>query len=394
MLSDIAPILRKIAYRTHLTAEESRSLLNVIGEHDIITDPYHSDGLYLVALTFGIMAKGPTSDELYGFLLSMSEHSLSLSCSVGPEDIIDVSGTGGDAIKTFSVGSAASVLLAAGGVYVPKQATRSYTGFCGSADVFREIGLDPFSVSAEQAVACLEATRLTAFHTPSLSPGLRNRVSFLSKLNNVGLFYPTLWHLLSWVYSPFKMEARLYGVFDPKFLRTIAELFLKLGYKRVMVVHGIGGLDEISNIGDTLVAEVQEDKITEWILSPEDCGITRANASDIEMLSPVEMEMLQDRTCGAGLKQALRDQARQRSLSTFFRVLYGEEHGAKRDLVLLNAGAGFYLSKRVSDLRSGVRLAASLIDNGSAVDLIRRVAVFSNATDQLIHREAQIKVGM
>src|SRR6266568_8711994 len=118
MLSDITPVLRKIAYQQHLSAEEARRALNLIGDEDAITDPQNSDGMYFLALTFGIMAKGLTADELYGFVLSLEDKSVSFPLDIDPANVTDISGTGGDAIKTFNIGTTASFVIASAGVYM------------------------------------------------------------------------------------------------------------------------------------------------------------------------------------------------------------------------------------------------------------------------------------
>jgi anthranilate phosphoribosyltransferase len=377
MLTQTAAILRQLAYRQDLTSEESRWLLSTICAEDIITDDQRSDGLYLTALTFGVMAKGPTSDELYGFVLSLAEQSVSLESRVAASQVVDVSGTGGDRIKTFNVGSAVSVVLAAAGAYVAKQATRAYTGFTGSADVFSQLGADVFSQAPEKVVACLEQTGLAVFHTPSLSPKLKNRLSFLTKLANVGLLYPTLWHLVSWIHSPFKMDNRLYGVFDRRYLDPVAETFLKLGYRRVMVVHGADGLDEISNVGETHIAEVADGKISYWTLSPESCGIRRAPIDGIQL-------------CPSNPGPGSRREVQQRALRCFFEVLYGRERGPKRDLVLINAGAAFYLCGKVRSIAEGVEMAAATIDSGATVGKLREFADFWGALTRLGEWESQL----
>ena len=377
MLSDVATLLRRLAYREDLTSEQSRELLSTICANDAVRDLDHSDGAYLVALTFGVMAKGPTANEVLGFVQSVADQSISLECGAPSSCMIDVSGTGGDKIKTFNVGSAVSVVLAAGGLFVPKQATHAYTGLLGSADVFAEVGVDVFGLTAEKVVGCLESTGLTAFHTPSLSSGPRNRLDFLRKLRNIGLTYPTLWHLVSWIYSPFKMDTRLYGVFDPRHVSPVAQAFLRLGYKRVMVVHGVDGLDEISNIGETLIAEICDGTLKHWTLTPESCGIRRSRVDEIHL--SLRIGDVADSHC-----------VRRKALRSFFEVLYGSERGAKRDLVLLNAGAGFYLCGKVDSIRDGVKMAASIIDSGRAARKLREFATFAGSPGLLVGWENEI----
>jgi anthranilate phosphoribosyltransferase len=377
MLDKTASALCRIAYREDLTSEQSQWLLSTICAEDVVSSTEQSDGFYLLALTFGMMAKGVTADELYGFVLSLAEQSISLRCGAWASPMIDVSGTGGDKIKTFNVGSAASVVLAAGGAYVAKQATRAYTGPVGSADVFGEIGIDVFAARPEKIVACLETVGIAAFHTASLSPKLVNRLNFLKKLQRIGLSYPTLWHLVSWMYSPFPIEARLYGVFSERYVVPVAETFLRLGHPRAMVVYGQDGLDEISVIGETSVAEVRDGKTRHWTLTPESCGLRRARLEEIAI------------GCD-GFESSGNPTARQQAFRHFFEVLYGTERGPKRDLVLVNAGAGFYLCGKARSIREGVEMAAAIIDGGDAAKKLREFAAAAGSPERLVAWENKL----
>jgi anthranilate phosphoribosyltransferase len=383
MLKDIAPLLRKIAYREDLTLDEARIALNTIGAEDRITELNETDGYYLLALTLGVMAKGPSSSELHGFVLSISDQSVKFATTIDPAVLIDVSGTGGDRIKTFNVGTASSFVLAAGGVNVAKQATRSYTGFTGSADVFSEIGLDPTRISRASVVERLERFGLVAFYTPAFTGGFKNRIDFLTKLKTIGLTYPTPWHLVSWVYSPFKMDARIYGVFDARYVPVVAELFLKLGYRRVLVVHGVDGLDEISNTGATKIAELNNGSITTYEVTPEDLGVKRAQISAIQTLTDSEFLELRDPKTPEPRRQELEQTARAKNLETFFRVLYGRSDESKQDLVAVNAGAGFYLCGKSKTLKDGVTLAKDIIAGGQAGRKLEDVAGVGDAPERV-----------
>lgn len=366
MLHDVAQLIRRLAYRQNLSVDEIRFALNEVGKHDYASDGDHTDGLYFLALTFGLMAKGPTAAELLGFALSIADNSVSFDTSVPPGDMIDISGTGADRVKTFNVGAASSIVLAAGGVTVPKQATRSYTGFTGGADPFQEIGVDPFSLTAEEVVRCLERVGVVAFYTPAYSAGFRARIAFLTKLRRIGLTFPTPWHLVSWIYSPFKMGARLYGVYDPQYLRPLAEVFQQLGYRRALVVHGEPGLDEISNLGTTHAVELSNGELRDLSLTPDDLGVPCADVHDITTLSDAETAALESPTATEAEKAAVRDLGRLRNLRTFFEILYGRASRSKADLVAVNAGAAFYLTERTATIRAGVALASRLLSDGSA----------------------------
>lgn len=376
-------VLRKIAYREDLTSEEARNLLTTLGLEDEITDSNHSDGMYFLALTFGIMAKGPTADELLGFVMSISDQSVKFETRINPDQLIDVSGTGGDKIKTFNIGTAVSFVIAAGGANVAKQATRGYTGFTGSADIYKEVGSDPFTIERNSVVRCLEETGLVAFYTPAFTGAFKNRIDFLIKLKAIGLSYPTPWHLVSWVYSPFKMSARVYGVFDQRYVGVLGRLFLKLGYKRAMVVHGVDGLDEISNIGETVVAEVVNGEVKEYSIVPSDYGIPTSNRAEIQTLTDQELAMLHDSSIGIEEKKELEERGKRNNLESFLRVLYGKETGARRDIVLMNAGAALYLCGIATTPKEGVELSRSLIENGKVREKLLAYAEFAGSTVKL-----------
>lgn len=392
MLAKVSTILQKLAYRENLTVEEAHQALTVIGGEEAITDPTNSDGLYFLALTFGLMAKGPTADELYGFVTSISDQSINFPSEIDPDEIIDVSGTGGDKIKTFNIGSTASFIIAAAGIHVAKQSTRAYTGFTGSADIYKELGVDPFTLDSNKLLECLKETKLAAFYTPAYSGGFKNRIDFLMKLKKIGLSYPTPWHLVSWVYSPFKMNARIYGVFDKRFVLVIAELFKKLGYQKVMVVHGVDGLDEISNIGETAIAELRDGVIEERLIKPEDFNINRAAASQIKTLTDEELALLNNPGVDEETQNEIRERGRLNNIKSFFEVLYGKETGAKRDIVLMNAGAAIYLCGKAETMADGIAVAASLIDEGKAKEKLLEFASFADSKEKI--NEWEKKIGL
>lgn len=382
-LSDIAHIVRKIAYGVDLTTTEARDVLNIVGTLDSIKDFARSDGMYFLALTFGLMAKSPTVDELYGFVLSIADQSIKISCDLPPANIIDVSGTGGDKIKTFNVGTAVSFVLASDGLFLAKQATRSYTGFTGSADMFAELGMDVFHTSAADVIACLRRFGVAGFYTPSFTPTFKNRIDFLTKLKTIGLLYPTPWHLVSWIYSPVKMESRLYGIFDAKYIKALTQLLQKMGYQRAMVVHGIDGLDEISNIGATEVGELKNGGIERYTLTPEQLGVKTSSRAELQTITDYEIAALDDPATTGERRDEIRARIRRENILAFFKVLYGLDTGARRDIVLVNAGAALYLCGKVSSIREGVARAAETITSGKVKKKLREIVKYTGATGKL-----------
>jgi anthranilate phosphoribosyltransferase len=360
MLSEIAPLLRKLSYRENLSTEEARRALNVIGTEDVINSSSESNGFYFLALTLGLMAKGPTVDELFGLASSIRDNSVPFHWTIDPSEVVDVSGTGGDRIKTLNVGTAASFVLAAAGLHVAKQATGAYTGTTGSADVFRELGLDVFSLREPQVVEqCLKAVGVSGFYPPAFSEGFSSRIAFLQKLRRIGLLYLTPWHLVAWAPSPVAMSSRLYGVFAAEYVEPMAQVFGKLGYSRGLVVHGLDGLDEVSTIGRTRVCELREGATEIYEIEPEDLGLARSESRDIRTAS------------------------REESLESFFRVLLNADHGPKRDLVAANAGAALYAAGKAKNLREGVDRAMGLLTSGAVAERLERFCSYMGSSDRL-----------
>jgi anthranilate phosphoribosyltransferase len=360
MLDDIAPLLRKISYRDDLSAEEAKLALDVIGSEDRISATSDSDGFYFLALTFGLMAKGPTTEELFGLAASIRDNSARFSWSIDPEETIDVSGTGGDRIKTLNVGTAVSFVLAAAGLKVAKQATGAYTGKTGSADIFRELGLDVFSVKDPGEVErCLKQVGVSGFYPPAFSTNFDLRISFLQKLRRIGLLYLTPWHLVAWVPSPVSMASRLYGVFAAEYVEPLAQVFKKLGYRRALVVHGVDGMDEVSTVGSTLVCELRDGEIRTYEIEPADLGLARAEPGDIAT------------------------QSREESLAGFFQVLHDRDHGPRRDLVAANAGAALYIAGKAGSLQEGVGRALHLLSSGAAAQKLEDFCRYHGAAGRL-----------
>jgi anthranilate phosphoribosyltransferase len=337
MLTDTVPAIRKLARGESLSSEETRQTLNVLMKEE-------KDQYFMLAFAIALMAKGPTVDELKGFVLSYQDSTERLMPAIDVNKLIDISGTGGDKIKTINVGTVASFILAAGGLVVGKQSTRGYTGATGSRDMFLALGINVPLVEGDPKLVQkgLEEVGLYPFYYPSFSKAHGNRVAFFNKLREIGLTFVTPWHLTSWVFNPLPLKYRLYGMFDDRYLVDFARLFQELGYTHVLVVHGIDGLDEVSSIGKTKIAELINNKIKIYTVSPKDLGIETGKIEDI-------------RTGGA-------DQ----NVLDLLRVLYNHDMGSKTNLVAVNAGAAFYAAKKANSLKEGTLLAKELIANGSA----------------------------
>jgi len=184
----------------------------------------------------------------------------------------------------------------------------------------------------------------------------------------------------------------VYGVFSDKYIVPLAKIFGRTGYSRVMVLNGLDGLDEISNVGVTSIAELKDREVVSYTVTPEDLGVPRATPSDIETLNSEEQDLLNSAQTLQAEKDHILAEGRSRNIRTFLRVLYGQEKGPKRDIAVINAGAALYLGEKAGSLKDGVTLAGSLVDSGSAQRKVEELAGFFDEREALAKckREAGI----
>lgn len=339
MLQEVASTIRKLSECQDLSTEEIEKAFDICIRED-------KESYFFFALTLALHTKGETSDELLGFCKSIRKITPSIPKEgIDPKNTIDVSGTGGDLIKTFNVSTAVAFVVASGGFAVPKQAFFAVTGYTGSAELLQSFGVNVPLISRDpkKVAELLKKTNVATYHfllgLPQEFIGMTN---WIKKRREIGLNFITPLHFTAFAYSPFPMKGRIYGVFDENYVRILAELFQKLGYKKGLTFHGVGGLDEISVIGPTKICEFTEEKIKEYTITPKDLGLHEAEVNDIKAVS------------------------KKGNIKDFLRVLYGQEIGPKRELVLANAAAAFYIVGKTRNLKEGVKLSASLIDEGKA----------------------------
>lgn len=340
----IAPLLFKISNKENLTVEETEEAFDICIAED-------KESYFFTALTMGLMAKGITSDELLGFCKSLEKVTPRIQVNINPDKITDNSGTGGDKLKTFNISTTAAFVISAAGIPVAKQAFFAVTGVGGSGDLFRAFGVDVIKLSNPDTIKKLLENigfvpYVAAFlPDPNKVPGLLK----FAKIQSEGLKYTTPLHLVANVVAPIKMERRIYGVFNKKYSKILAELLQKLNYKKVLVVHGLDGLDEISNIGDTEIVELNEGKISTYMVSPEDFGIAKANYDEIKAVS------------------------KEQNVIDFLRIIFNKEKGPKKDIVLMNAAATFYVMDKVKTFKEGVELANKIIVEGKAAEKLKEL---------------------
>lgn len=306
--------------------------------HEIMTGeatPAQMGGL-LVALRM----KGETADEIVGFVRTMREHMV----LVRPKtwNHIDTCGTGGDAptvngepCNTFNISTAAAFVVAGAGVPVAKHGNRAMSSRCGSADVLETLGV-PIEGTPEQLADTLDTVGITFMFAQRLHPAMRHAGPVRRELA-----IRTVFNNLGPLTNPARANRQLIGVGDPGWLARTATALGRLGSERAMVVHGEPGLDELSTLGPSRVAEWKDGALHEYTLDAADLGLSRAGLEDL-----------------AG--GSVEDNAR-----ILESILDGEK-GPRRDIVVLNAAAALLVAGKSEAWPAALERAAHSIDSGAA----------------------------
>lgn len=323
---EIKNTLKKLADGYNLTESETYDFVIALKDGKL------SDA-QIGAFLMGLTMKGPTVDEIAGIVKGMKDVCNMIRPKV--DRLIDTCGTGGG-LTTFNI-STANAIIAASEVAVAKHGSRSISSLSGSADVLEALGAN-INLSPEQAERLIEKVNIAFLYAPLFHPVMGKVLQPESQLGIKTVFYTIIGPLI----NPADARRHVLGVYRPELVNIVAEIVSALKYEHVLIVHGLDGLDEISPIGKTVVAEVRKEKVEKYEIAPEDFKIERCSIEDIAGGTP------------------------EYNAEVIKRIFSGEK-GAKRDAVVLNAAASLYVGGRVSSLEEGVELAQNIIDEGLAM---------------------------
>ncbi len=267
--------------------------------------------------------------------------------SVNIETVLDTCGTGGDESNTFNVSTTAAFVVAGGGVAVAKHGNRSVSSQCGSADVLASLGVN-LDVTPDVVADCIRTIGIGFLYAPKLHGAMKYAIG---PRREIGI--RTIFNILGPLTNPAGANVQLLGVYDQTLTPVLAEVLRNLGSRNAFVVHGEGGVDEISITGPTQVTELRAGKVTTYRISPEDFGIEQAVPSEIKG---------GDTEYNAAI---VRD------------ILDGQK-GPKRDMVLLNAGAAFRVADTATDIMAGIAMAKESIDSGKAMEKLELLVKKTN----------------
>lgn len=318
--------LQKLAAGHALTREEARASV------DAMLAPDASPALqaaWLVALRM----KGETADEIAGVVDALRARAERIV--IRDAGAVDTCGTGGDGAATLNISTAAAFVVAGAGVTVAKHGNRAVSSKSGSADVLAALGVG-LDAAPEQVRRAIDEERIGFLFAQRHHPAMRHVAPVRREL---GL--RTVFNLAGPLSNPAGVRRQLVGVYDDRLVEMLARTLGMLGAERAWVVHGAGGLDELSLAGGTRVGEWRDGALHSFVVTPDSAGLSQA---------PVEALAGGDAAHNA---QLLR------------RVLEGEP-GPRRDAVVLNAAAALVVAGRARHLREGAELAAHAIDSGAA----------------------------
>ena len=309
----------------------------------------------MAAFMTAMRVKGETEEELLGFATEMRANATKISA---PEGAVDLCGTGGDGMCTLNVSTAASFIVASAGVPVAKHGNRSVSSRSGSADMLDALGI-PFDLPPKAVETCLNTIGFGFMFAPVFHRSMRN---VMPARKEIGI--RTFYNILGPMSSPACVDYQLMGVYDPEHLRKIAKVLGALGSKRAMVVSGLG-TDEITNAGETKVAEVIDGGVREYSLSPEDFGVQVSDAADIAGGSPADN--------ARAAVRILRDVRAQGS-----------------EVVLMNAAAALHIAGKAADLEDGMKIARKAVERGASYSKLREFAEISSKLEAEIQARAEV----
>jgi anthranilate phosphoribosyltransferase len=335
----IQATLARLLDRHDLSRDEAREAMSEIMRGD--ATPAQIAG-FLVALR----AKGETADEIAGCAEAMREHVL----PVEPKrrDLVDTAGTGGDGKHTLNISTAAALVAAAAGAGVAKHGNRAASSQTGSADVLEALGFN-LDLAPERIAESIDELGFGFMFAQAHHPAMKHAAPVRRELGT-----RTVFNVLGPLTNPARARAQVVGVYSDTLVRPIAEALAQLGARRAFVVHGAGGIDELSPVGPSLVCEVENGGVRERTIDPEELGLARCAVEDLAGGAPDEN-------------------------ARAIRTVFAGEQGPKRDAILLNAAGAIAAGGHADDLREGLELARKALDSGSAAARLDELVEFSRA---------------
>ena len=330
----------KIVNKEDLSFDEAYTVMNEIMNGE--TTPTQN-AAFLAALSTK-SAKAETTGEIAGCAKAMREHATPVDTDF---DLFEIVGTGGDNAGSFNISTTSAIVAAAGGMKVSKHGNRAASSKCGTADCLEALGAN-IDEDPDKCRELLKKVGICFFFAQKYHTSMKYVGAIRKELG-----FRTVFNILGPLTNPAHPKRQLLGVYDEYLIEPLAKVLMELGVKKGMVVYGMDKLDEISLSAPTKVCEIKDGSLHTYEIKPEDFGLSRCKKEDLAGGDPKENAAI--------------------TLS----ILNGEK-GAKRDAVLLNAGAALYIGEKAKSMQEGINLAARLIDSKKALKVLEDFIKVSN----------------
>lgn len=331
--------LLKLAAGESLTRDEARAAMTkcMSGE---------ATEVEIAGFLTALHMKGETIDEISGSAMAIQTKAEQIHpCA---DKFIDIVGTGGDYSNSFNISTTAAFVIAAAGLPVAKHGNRSVSSKSGAGDVLEALGIK-IDLEPSRVEECINETGYGFMFAPVFNKAFK----YVGKVRKE-LGFRTIFNIMGPMSNPSRAKYMLYGAFSKDLTEPLARVLLNMGAQHAMVVSAENGMDEITNTGLTYISEVRYGEVISYTIHPSQFGIAVADMSDI---------VGGDGFVNAGIAK---------------RILSGEERGAKRDIVLMNAGAALYVGGKAPSIEEGIVAAGRIIDDGLAIKKLEEIAAFTN----------------
>jgi anthranilate phosphoribosyltransferase len=327
-------ILEQLLNQHNLTRDEAYNIMLSImsGEYD---------DAQIAGFLMALRGKGETVDEITGFAQAMREKMVTIQLEA---PAIDMCGTGGDALGTFNISTAATFVIAGAGVHVAKHGNRSMTSKSGSADVLQALGIS-IDKSVEKSTEDIENIGLGFMFAPAYHPAMKHAIGARKALAT-----RTVFNILGPLCNPADVKAQAMGIFHPELTEVQANVLKALGSTDVMVFHGRDGLDEISTTNTSKISQMQNgNDVNTFEFDPSELGLNRVSLNELQGGEPKEN-------------------------AEIIKSILNGEIGPKRDIVLLNAAAGIVVGGKAKNLKEGLVKATESVDSNAALNILTQLA--------------------
>jgi anthranilate phosphoribosyltransferase len=338
----INDLIKQLINKKDLTAIEMQQVMREILSGAIETAD-------MINFLTSLNDKGETVEELTAAVNEMLKYVEPII--IDTTNILDTCGTGGDKKGTFNISTITALVASGAGITVAKHGNRSVSSKCGSADILEALGVN-INMDKLKIKKCLEEIGIAFLFAPNLHPAMKNVMPARKQIAG-----KTMFNILGPLINPARATNQLIGVYSKQWTRPLAQVLYNLGSKHVLVVHGADGLDEVTTTDKTFVSEMNNGRLRDYQICPEEFGLARAKAGDL---------------AGGSIQENIK----------IVQDVLGGKKGKARDIVLLNSGCAIYAADKTNTIAEGIKLAEKSVDSKAALRKLELLKEYSHLNGQ------------